>query len=161
MNSKAGYTIERFERQPTLGMRTRTPVERIAAFYDRAYPLVLECIRAHGLEPAGPPFALMRNADPTDLDVEVGWPVAHALAGAGEAVDGEIVGGEIPPSRVATFVHVGSYADLPDVYRKLQQWMSSEGLHGTGTMYEMYLDDPRETPVAERRTKIAFPLRDG
>lgn len=115
---------------------------------------VLGYLQSHGVEPAGPPYALARNADTRDLDIEAGWPVPRELPGTGE-----IVSGEIAESPAATCVHVGSYEGLAASHDGLKAWMEGQGLEGEGVAYEFYLDDPRETPVAERRTRISYPLR--
>jgi effector-binding domain-containing protein len=39
------------------------------------------------------------------------------------------------------------------------QWMAEQGYEGTGVSYELYLNDPTETPPAELQTQIIFPVK--
>jgi effector-binding domain-containing protein len=92
--------------------------------------------------------------DMQDLDVEIGFPVARELPGRGDIRAGEIAGG-----KAATCLYTGPYEDIGQPYEALSQWMEENGYEPTGVAYEMYLNDPQETPPEELQTQIMFPLR--
>ena len=71
----------------------------------------------------------------------------------------DIQPGRIPPGRVATCLHVGPYGEIGPAYEALSGWMQANRHQGTGIAYEIYLDDPAQTPPHELKTQIAFLLR--
>lgn len=79
--------------QPTLTIRTRTPVDALPQIVGQAFGAVAQYLAELGETPAGPPFAAYHNMDMQDLDAEFGFPVSRPLAGRGEIQPGEIPGG--------------------------------------------------------------------
>jgi effector-binding domain-containing protein len=145
--------IERLQREPTLALRTRTPIEGLPRFLGTAYGTVVAFLASRGKHPAGPPFALYRNMDMKDLDVEAGFPVRGTIEGADP-----MVAGEIECCDAATCTHVGSYESIHESYDSLIAWMEREGYAGNGQVYEFYLNDPSVTPADRLRTRIVLPL---
>jgi len=92
--------------------------------------------------------------DMQDLDVEIGFPVSKSLPSKHD-----IKASEIPGGQVATCLHTGPYSKIEPAYNALSQWMKENGYEATGVAYEMYLDDPAETPPQELKTQILFPLQ--
>jgi effector-binding domain-containing protein len=89
-----------------------------------------------------------------DLDLEIGFPVS------GELPDrGNIQAGEIPGGKVATCLYTGPYSGIAPAYTAFSEWIEANGYQPTGVAYEVYLNDPDETPPEELQTQIAFPLR--
>jgi effector-binding domain-containing protein len=103
--------------------------------------------------PAGPPFAAYFNDDMQDLDVAIGFPVAHALEG-----QDEIQASELPGGKVATCLHVGPYNEIEPAYNALSAWVEEQGLEPTGVAYELYLNDPQTTAPEDLQTQIVYPL---
>jgi effector-binding domain-containing protein len=91
-----------------------------------------------------------------DLDVEMGFPVTGRLPGKGD-----IQPGEIQQGRVATCVHMGPNSELGPAYDALSKWIKDNGYEAADLVYEVYLNDPAETPAQELRTQIVFPLKKG
>jgi effector-binding domain-containing protein len=139
--------------QKTLSIRTRTAVQDLPQVFGEGYGQIAQYLGQLGEQPIGPPFAAYYNMDMADLDVELGFPVARALPG-----QGEIKAGEIPGGRVATCLYTGPYSDIEAAYNTLMKWMEANGYQATGVSYELYLNDPDETPAAELQTQIIFPL---
>ena len=114
-----------------------------------------------GEQPAGMPFAAyhnvdMQNLDSMDmqnLDIEIGFPVVHRIAGKGE-----IHAGEFPGGKLASVMHIGPYDQVGPAYDALAQWAKDHGYESTGVAYEIYFSEP-ETPPQETRTEIVFPLK--
>ena len=150
------YTCEIREQaaQPVLSIRTRTPVQELPQAFGRAYGEIALYLGELGEHPAGPPFAAYYNMDMQDLDVEIGFPVSRVLSGKGE-----IQPGEIPAGRVATCLHTGPYGEIEPAYNALSKWIQGNGYEAAGVAYEMYLNDPEETPPQELKTQILFPLK--
>lgn len=140
--------------QPTLSIRTRTPVQHLPQVFGEGYGQIAQYLGQLGEAPIGPPFAAYYNMDMTDLDVELGFPVARQLPGKDE-----IKAGEIPGGRVATCLHTGPYRDIEPAYTALMTWLADNKYKATGVAYELYLNDPGETPPAELQTQIIFPLK--
>jgi effector-binding domain-containing protein len=140
--------------QPVLSTRTRTSVQNLPQVIGRVYGAVSQYMAELGEQPAGPPFAAYYNMDMQDLDVEAGFPVSRPLPGRGDIQASEIAGG-----KAATCIHVGPYSEVGPAYETLSQWIKENGYDATGVAYEMYLNDPQQTPPQELKTQIVLPLR--
>jgi AraC family transcriptional regulator len=131
------------------------------------YPLIAEAFqRLHQL---GAPAGLLRpgakmlaiyHDDPEttpehELRSDAAITVADGAelpAGLGEA---SIAGG-----RYACATHVGAYAGLGDAWaRLLGQWLPASGERvGPGVWFEIYVNNPGDTPEPELRTELYVPL---
>ena len=140
--------------QPALSIRARTSVQDLPAVIGKAYGAIAQYVGGLGEAPAGPPFAAYYNMDMQDLDVEMGFPVRKPMAG-----QGEIKAGQIPGGKAATCLHTGPYSDLRLAYQALWDWIKERGFQTTGVVYEMYLNDPTQTPPQELKTLLSFPLK--
>lgn len=65
--------------QPTLSIRTRTPIGDLPRLLGESYDKIAGYLAELGEEPAGAPFAAYYNMDMQDLDVEIGFPVGKSL----------------------------------------------------------------------------------
>jgi len=153
---KMSYQCEINERpaQPALSIRARVSVQDLARVSGQAFGTVAQYLGTQGEHPAGPPFAAYYNMDMQNLDVELGFPVLHALPG-----QGEILASEIPGGRQASVVHTGPYSECGPAYAALSQFVKDQGYAATGVAYEFYLNDPTQTPPEQLQTQIVFPLQ--
>ena len=140
--------------QATLAIRTRVSVQDLPQVLGKAYGAIAQYLGELGEQPAGPPFVAYYNMDMQALDVEIGFPVSRGLSGKGD-----IQAGEIPGGKVVTCLYTGPYSDIGPAYNALSQWMKENGHEATGVAYEMYLNDPGQTPPQELQTQIMFPLK--
>lgn len=140
--------------QKTLSIRTRTAVQNLPQVFGNGYEKIAQYLGELGEQPVGPPFAAYYNMDMDNLDIEFGFPVTGSLPG-----QTEIKAGEIPGSKVATCLHIGPYNDIEPAYNALTKWVKDNGYEVTGVAYELYLNDPTETPPAELQTQIIFPVK--
>jgi effector-binding domain-containing protein len=140
--------------QPVLAIRTRAAVKDLPQVLGKAYGTVAQYLGELGECSAGPPFVAYYNEDMQDLDIEIGFPVARELPARGDIQPGEIPGG-----RAATCLHIGPYSSVAPAYEALSRYMEENGLQPTGVAYEVYLNDPDETPPEELQTRILFPLK--
>jgi effector-binding domain-containing protein len=127
-------------------------------------PLVGEVfgyMQSQGIAPAGAPFFRYRMIDmEARLDIEVGWPTAHAVEGRSP-----IISGALPTGRYAVYVHTGHPTELYDVTAALLDWAkandiqwqtSADGKEWAGRL-EFYLTDPAQEPDMRKwQTELAF-----
>jgi effector-binding domain-containing protein len=140
--------------QLTLEVRVKTRVEELPQVFAQWYGAIASYLVELGETPAGAPFAVYYNMDMQDLDMGIGFPVARSLPDKGEIRPGEIPGG-----RYATGLFTGPYSELGTAYDALNQWMAEQGYTPSGVAYEMYLNDPQQTPPQELKTLILFPIQ--
>jgi effector-binding domain-containing protein len=138
----------------TLAIRTRAAVQDLSRILGETYGTIAQYLGELGEQPAGPPFVAYHNQDMQDLDIEIGFPVARELPGRGD-----IQAGEIPGGKAAACLYTGPYEEIEGAYNALFQWVEENGYEVAGAPYEMYLNDPRETPPEELQTQILFPLK--
>ena len=142
------------EAQPVLSIRSRSAVQGMPELMGRCFGAVAQYLGELGEAPAGMPFAAFYNMDMNDLDVEIGFPVGRALPGRGE-----IQASEIPGGWQATLLFVGPYDAMVPAYDALNEYVKASGHEPTGVVYEMYLNDPSQTPGELPQTLIMFPLK--
>ncbi|MGB7875640.1 MAG: GyrI-like domain-containing protein [Anaerolineales bacterium] len=140
--------------QPTLSIRTRTPIDRLPGLLGESYGRIAGYLAELGEEPAGPPFAAFYNMDMHDLDVEIGFQVAKPLSGRNN-----IQASQVPGGKLGLALHTGRYADIAPTYDALTQYVKEQGYEPTGVSYEFYLNDPGETPQEKLQTQVIFPLK--
>lgn len=147
------FELRERQSQPTLVIRTRSAVQDMPQVLGQAWGAIMHYAGQKGLQPSGPPFVAYHNMDMQDLDLEIGFPFAKKLDGAGE-----VLAGEIPGGKAAGCLHVGPYDQLRAAYRALGKWMEANGYTPAGVAYESYLNDPQTTPPEALQTDIFFPL---
>ena len=55
-------------------------------------------------------------------------------------------------------MHVGPYQAIGQSWEKLMAWVGEQGRSPGGPTWEVYIDDPQETPEAELKTELYIPL---
>lgn len=146
--------IKTVQEQHTAAVRTRTPIEKISETLGACYGEVMQCVNSQDVQPSGPPFAIYYNMDMSDLDMEIGFPVAAMITDAGR-----VKAGTIPSGKAAVATHVGPYDTIGETYEKLSAFVKEKKLEPNGFSYEYYLNDPGETAPEELLTEIYFPLK--
>jgi effector-binding domain-containing protein len=139
--------------QPTLYVRRRTPVQNLPQVLGQVYGDITQHLTQLNEKPAGPPFVAYHNMNMQNLDCEIGFPVAKALPGKGD-----IQPGELPSGTVAVCLYTGPYAEIGPAYEELNRWIASHHFRVLGIAYEMYLNDPQQTPPNKLQTRIVFPV---
>lgn len=147
------FELRERQSQPTLVIRTRSAVQDMPQVLGQAWGAIMHYAGQKGLQPSGPPFVAYHNMDMQDLDLEIGFPFAKKLDGAGE-----VLAGEIPGGKAAGCLHVGPYDQLRAAYKALGKWIEANGYTPAGVAYESYLNDPQTTPPEALQTDIFFPL---
>lgn len=140
--------------QPVLSIRSQTSIQDLPQVLGRSFGDVGQYLGELHEQPAGPPFAAYFNMDMQNLDIEVGFPVAARLPGKGN-----IQASEIPAGKIAACLYTGPYSEIEPAYTALTQYVAESGHEVSGVAYEMYLNDPTQTPPQELQTLIMFPLK--
>jgi effector-binding domain-containing protein len=141
---------------PTLSVRYRTPAAELPNSMGPVYGEIAAYMGKNGIRFAGPPFAMYYNMDMNDLDVEIGFPVPAAAAGAGRVKAGKLPGGSFAVAK-----HVGPYATIEETYNGLTAFVKEKGVQPEAYMFEEYLNSPEDTPPDKLETVIYFPLKRG
>lgn len=140
--------------QPVLSIRTHSRVEDLPILIGKSYEEIMVYLQELGGQPAGVPFVAYYNLDMQNLDIEIGFPVAKALAGKGE-----VQPSEIPEGLFATTLYTGPYDQMPPAYEALTEFVKANGYEPTGVAYEYYLNGPADTSPEGLQTRILFPLK--
>jgi len=150
------YVCE-LEQIPTMHVaciRTRCASSEIPKVLGEGYGKIVMYLQSIGMHPTGMPYTAYFNMDMNNLDIELGIPVEKAFEGSEDVKSGEIVAGSY-----AVTVYTGPYGELEPAYKALGDWMGERGHVPVGVAYEIYMNDPGETPPEELMTKIMFPLK--
>ena len=151
-------TLVTIPEQQVLGIRRRGRYCLIPELLATIITYAME----HGIAVAGPPVFLCHEITPEavmaadqagNADVEVAWPVAGKVKGAGE-----IRAYTLPGGKMARILHHGPYEACEPTYRRLFGWIDGKGLRITGPIREAYLNDPREVPPDQILTEILAPV---
>ncbi|MGI5822960.1 MAG: GyrI-like domain-containing protein [Dethiobacteria bacterium] len=138
--------------QPALIIRTITRVEDLPALIGASYGKMSSYLKEKGEFLAYVPYVAYYNMDMQQLDVEIGFPVAHALEGRGD-----IQAGSIPAGKYVFCMFRGPYNEVEPVYNEMAAWIKDQGYTPSGTAYEYYYNGPG-FPESEMLTMIAMPL---
>ena len=147
------FVIEMVEtqEQPTLVLKTVTPVTEMPKILGKAFMDVINHIMELGENPVGPAFVGYFNMDMERLELEIGFPVSKPLPGKGD-----IQPGIIPAGKQVTCMYKGPYMEMPPAYEEIQKWIKDNGYKPLGPVYEHYYNSPEEVPESELLTKIVF-----
>jgi len=147
----------RFRTEPehiVIARTIETRVERMLADSTDATEALLDAVVKHGA-PA-PEFVMCINEVP-DQEGELS---VHVCTGA---PDGNV---QVPDSRVmkldavpvAWCVHQGAYEELGLAYHAVFAAIQVHGHEQVGSMREVYLNDPSDTPVEQLLTEVIVPI---
>jgi effector-binding domain-containing protein len=139
--------------RPALTIRAQTSLEELPETLGEAFSDIMSYLGELGESPTGAPFVAYYNFDLASMDIVIGFPVAHTLPGRGN-----IQASELPSGKVASCLYTGPYDKVAPAYEALTQWIEEMGYTATGVAYEIYLNEPSDTPPEKLKTQIAFPL---
>lgn len=149
--------IERVEvsSHDVLTIRETCTMEAIGPTLGKLYGEIGKYIAEHGLQMAGPVFAIYRSSDPQKIVLEAGVPVNKTSESTDRIRAWKTVAGNAVK---ASFY--GDYSFLPGAYPLIQKWMANEKLKQTGSPWEVYVTDP--TTVKDMKdclTEIYYPVQ--
>lgn len=139
-----------------IGLRRKVPVTELAAFFSEALPKAHRWVAARGITPDSMPMAHWVSMDMKSgiADCHAGCFVAEETAGEGEITAGVTPGGD---ALVAT--HTGPYDTVGKTWQAVYARAAELG-RAPGSGWEIYLNDPTETPPEALQTRIHLPVGD-
>lgn len=72
---------------------------------------------------------------------------------------GRIAALDLPTTKVAKAVHVGSYIDSEKTYLAIEEFIKKRNLETNGKSMEEYVNSPQDTPTNELITNIYYPIK--
>ena len=156
--------VDRSE-QPYVAIRTQVAMQELGTVIPPLLGEVFAWLGKQSLAPAGAPFIRYLVIDmATELDVELGVPVADAVPG-----DSRVSAGVLPAGRYATLIYAGPYEGdgLMQANAALLAWGKEQGLtwdaqvtergDAFSARLESWLTDPGEEPdSAKWQTEVAI-----
>lgn len=140
--------------RPFVGIRRQVPTSELGAFFTEVLPKVMGWLHARGIQPASTPMAVW-----CAMDMETGIADCHAGCFVHDAVEGEgeVTAGQTTGGDVLTTTHTGPYDTVGQSWMAVYKRAAELGRR-PGAGWEIYLDDPGDTPVDRLRTQIHLPL---
>ncbi|UWX57813.1 GyrI-like domain-containing protein [Chlorobaculum sp. MV4-Y] len=141
---------------PALLIRTHTTMSELGSLFETGYHEILQLLAGQGKSPLGPPFARYYGMSTGSFEIEFGFPVEGEVEGKGR-----VVAGSTPSGKAASSLYIGPYGEIEGVYDALMKWVDDNGFELSGEAYEIYLDNPAETPPDQLRTRVYLMLHEG
>ena len=147
-------TLTTLPSRPFVGVRRKLPTSELAGFFAEVLPKVAGWLGANQIQPASMPMAMW-----CDMDMQTGIADCHAGFFVHEAVaaDGDITPGESAAGEALTITHIGPYDTVGQSWMAVYKRAAELG-RTPGAGWEIYANDPGNTPAAELRTEIHLPL---
>jgi len=115
-----------------------------------------------GFLPAGPPSRIYHNVPGQVPDDKLKWELRVPVAGICDPKGPDERGlgfRSLEETTVACTVHIGPFSTIGDTYKSFKSWVDDNGYKIVGPCEEIYLNEPGNTPPAEIRTEIRFPVK--
>lgn len=130
--------------------------QQIGAAVDKAFDELTEKIARGGVRTQGAPRARYHYRDGEQIGFDLGFPIAPADVAAAHRAG--LATGETLSGEALTTTHQGPYENLAQTYRALEADMKERGIAGQGAVWEVYLNDPDDTPRQDLLTQIFWPI---
>jgi effector-binding domain-containing protein len=154
--------IELRDAKTYVGIRTQIPVYKLPEVIPQLIDESEAWLKKRNVAPAGAPLIRYHVINmETELDIEIGWPVAQALAG-----DERVTPGVLPAGRYGTLIYTDVSKGI-EGNSVLIGWAENQGIewdawntekgHAFRSRIEIFLDGPAEHPdPATWRTEVAI-----
>lgn len=158
--------VEERAEQPYVGIRAQVPWTEFETIIPQLLDETLAWLGQQGIAPAGAPLMRYYVIDMNStMDVEIGVPVASAVAG-----NGRINAASLPAGRYASLIYTGNDNGFAG-NKALLDWVSEKGLtldtyespdgDGFGSRVEFFLTEPDDEPDPSNwQTEVAMRLAD-
>ena len=140
------------------GVEARCEIDDIGASMQTTMPQAFQAATDNQLEMAGPPGALYHEFDPkTNSCHYTTFMQTKTLA----TVDG-FNSGTIESCKALKVIHTGSYDHLGNAWGAAMSMQRHKKMKQSNSQcpFELYLNDPRETPEEELVTEIFIPVQE-
>lgn len=150
--------ISRFEGGPYLGIRTSCPIADIGTQMEKDFKTLGTAIKTSGITPSGKPFSIYHKYDFVKGITE--YTSALPVRSKPENVPSGLFAASMDSSDTYRVKHIGPYRHLGNpwsagmMYGRAKVFKQSKKLHP----FEVYENDPNETPENELSTTIHFPV---
>lgn len=151
------FTMSEVAPRPYLYVEGRTTMDpgSVSEAMGRAFETVIAFLDAHGISIDGPPLSVYYGYSPEEIVFRAGMYVEEEDA---KAATGRVKAGLTPGGEVLHFTHVGHYATLRDDYALMMEHVAAHGLTLGAPTWEVYVDDPGDTPEDQLRTEVYVTL---
>ncbi len=139
--------------QHTVSLRTRSNLKDLPNAIGAGYMKLGGYLAQHGLTPSAIPFIAYHNMDMNDIDLELAFPVRHAIEKESDFLPGSVRAG-----LYAHCVCLGPYQELGPVYDEMTRWIDENGFALDGPVYEAYFNGP-DGPPEQFLTQITAAIR--
>ncbi len=140
--------------QPVLVVRRRVKRAEIALALAQQLGRIFQFAQRSGAALAGQPFTRYVDWGPGVVTLEMGLPIAKAVAG-----EGDILADTLPGGPAAVTTHTGPYDRLNDAHAAVQIWIEEMGFRAAGAPWETYVSDPADVPDPQNwKTDLFWPL---
>lgn len=132
----------------------------IAGIMGEAFGTMAAFMGRNGIAPAGAPLAIYRDWDGKTMKVDVGFPVSSADAAITDppVTDSGVKSGWTPDGKALKAVHRGAYSELRRTYDAMESHVNQTGMKTRDIAWEVYVNDPDQTPEGDLLTEIYMPL---
>jgi len=140
-----------------LGFNRECTISSINEAMDAAFKQLWEAWANAKLEPSGPPFSLYHKFDPVNDQVSftVGVPCQSSTKPPAGLSAGRVEAGPVYAIRqIGSYRHIGNAWALGYNLIQNKQFKPQKKKY----TYEVYVNDPEQTPESELITEIRFPL---
>ncbi|MFA5394784.1 MAG: GyrI-like domain-containing protein [Methanomicrobiales archaeon] len=157
-------TITEIAPQTVIGLRNR-------GFYREQIPAMIMKLFLYAqdkkIEIAGMPIFLCHETSPEEAmiaaeegkaDIEVAIPIATPVVMNGNGPKG-MTCYTLPGGAMLRAIHKGPYDTLKTTHNEIFAWMTEHGKEVTGSIREVYHNDPREVEAEDILTEIYVPVR--
>jgi len=140
------------------GKSFSSSMENIGDSMAKAFPEVYSAVTEKGVEPAGMPFSIYNKMDMANQSCD--YTAAIPLAARIDTANG-IECNERPACKALKLTHVGPYHHLGNAWATGMQDIQhhKHKMDKKIPAFEIYLDDPENTPEAELRTEVYIPVK--
>ena len=143
------FKIMKTQSKDAIIIRLNSSFTNLKNDIDRAYHELLSYLASNNEFPGGYLFMIYNNRDNDNLDLEIGFPINRKFLG-----NQSISMGHTPGGYVLTCMHVGSYNTLSETYESLEKYMANYKLTSKGKYFEIYYNNPADTPVNDLITEV-------
>lgn len=141
-------------KQKILSVRNYSDISNLPSLIGESFKKITDYLNEIGEFTSDVPFVAFHDANPENLDVEIGFPVPKHLPGKNE-----IKSSFIPESLAIVSMFRGSNTDMDSLYEEMIEWIENSTYKLAGVVYEYYYNGI-EFPEDELLTKIVMPIKE-
>lgn len=149
------YSIIEVAERPYLYVERTSGWDLVSQAMGQAYGDLVGFMRRQEIAPVSPPLAVYYTYDPNQVTFRAGFFVDGRDA---DKAEGDVKADVTPAGRVAHLTHVGPYSALRITYEAVMRSLKERGIDLSAPTWEVYVDDPEQTPEASLRTDIHMAL---